>query len=365
MISVRRWIQTAAALLAISLLLHFPRLFFITDLLSRERNRFGLEDFPKLCRWDCPYYQYFSHGGPDSVEVAFFPFFAGIQGLFASLGSQLPASLISILTGNLASWVAVASLILLGRGLWAPTRNSNALQTPLILGLAVAFYPHSQYFSYGYPEPLFALLYGCAILFVAKDRLLEASLLLGLSAITRPQGIWLAGIFGACLPFLKGVRAKDLLKLIPHYLLLGLPFLIFMAWQHERFGTPVAFLRALSHWDRKFEPLNLFRVHFTAHWASSERILSLLSILAAYRFWKRPEFRWKWLAIATLVLAELPLCYGTWSYLRYSSINLGLFIYVAEILAARPWALIAYVVWALTQLSVQTRLWLTSESFLF
>lgn len=105
-------------------------------------------------------------------------------------------------------------------------------------------FPTAFFFAAAYAESLFLLFSVASFLMFRRGRLVASSLLGGLAALTRPQGILLFPSFLLARLLQKRRLGRDDLAflLIP---LMVVPWLVFL-W--ERFGNPFLFLSDLSLW---------------------------------------------------------------------------------------------------------------------
>lgn len=386
----QRWLIAVCWIFLISFLLHFPRLFFISDEAFRATGKESLlSNFPTFCKWDCGFYHYLANQAPLSKGSAFAAFFPLFPLILRGLHQVFPATslaALSVAASNFFSLSAICVVIILGRAIWSPSDSSGNHVFPrfgkpaILLGLAVAVYPHSQFFSYGYSEPLFLLFYACTLVFFFKKRLGWSAVSCGLASICRPQGLWLLGAFLGVVSYQlikkwffspKG-RTDTLVEprevpLSCSFLVLflaSIPFLIFVIWQWHTFGSPLAFLHAQSGWNRHLDVIGGLRHNIPKF--DQCKIFNTLALIATWRFLKRPELHWKLLALVTVMMTEIPLFFGgTYSYPRFSALNLGVFIFLVELSKDRFWLIVALLLLAVTRLDVEIHSWMTSNTFLF
>jgi hypothetical protein len=363
-------------LLLFSVLCHFPRIFFIADESSRLTHQESLlANYPGLCKWDCGFYHYFAGQADLSTShqfAAFFPLFPLILSGLHRVFPALALGSLSIVASNLFSVLAVALLVLLGRALWGRASAGAGVlgfgRPALLLGLAVAVYPHSQFFSYGYSEPLFCCLYATALWAMFRERWDVAAALCGLASVTRPQGLWLLGAFLLVCGWRAMEERKATGKLrwsavaIPLATLV--PFGVFLVWQRSAFGNPFEFLVAQARWGRHFD----FWAGLSCNLPKFDqsRIFAILAIVSAASFFRRPGAQWKFLALVTLMMSEIPLFLGGFfSYPRFSALNLGVFIFLVELARERLWLILVLLILAVTRLDVEVYNWMTSVDFIF
>lgn len=91
-----------------------------------------------------------------------------------------------------------------------------------------------------------------------------------------------------------------------------------------------------------------------------------MALVAAGSFFRKVGAQWKFLALTTFMMSEIPLFIGgSYSYPRFSALNLGLFIFIVELARERFWLIITLILLALTRLDVEVYLWVTSQFFIF
>lgn len=370
-------------LLLISLALHYPRLFFLADESFRATGKESfLENYPNLCKWDCGFYHYLANGTDFITNkhiAAFFPLFPLTLKFAHLLFPNLPLDSLSIILSNLFSVISIALVIVLGSYLWPNTEQKQRwiwTRGGLLLGLAVAAYPYSQFSSYGYPESLFTGLFAACLIFILKKKWRTAGFVCGLVSITRPQGLWILGVFIITLAMKFIFEQKKLHKvqfrknavLIKEFLLPGviavIPFILFILWQKHTFGDPLAFLKAQSNWGRSFHLIDGFKNNIPKFdWP---RMFNVLAIFACFQYLRKRESFYQFLGMTILLMTEIPLFFGGFlSYARFTALNLGVFIYLIGITSNRFWLLITLLIFAITRLNIEIHSWLNTTFFCF
>ena len=380
-ISVRK-IIALFLLLLIAFLFHYPRIFFIADESARFTGKLSLlKNYPVLCKWDCPHYHYLADASnlqKDSYFAAFFPALPLILKLLHHLLPKIEMPSLSVIVSNFFSLLAIAFIVLLGSRLHSKeARNKFGWnRSGLLLAFLIAIYPHSQFWSYGYNEPLFILMYAGSLLCLVVHNFRAASVCCGLAAVTRPQGIWVLGVFLvlACDNFLLNrvnqkisfKRIKEIDLTFFQVLFMSLfPFFLFLIWQWKTFGHPFSFLKVQSmYWERSFDLVGGIKSQFPKF--QFTRILNIFALYSSYRFIKRNGVHWKMIGITTFLMTEIPLFFGGYlSYLRFSSFNLGIFVALVELTRNRFWWAIALMIFALTGLDAEVHRWLNLPYFMF
>lgn len=348
-------------LAAIAVLAHYPRWFLLLD---ESAVWLGIkpwaDDFAVACRWDCAYYAGQSEG-LTPARAAFFPLFPLVARSFHVLLPALSWRGAVVASSNLLSVAAVMALIALGTEIWRGREWAKRPWPAWVLGLAVAVFPFSQFYSYGYSESLFALLFAWSALALARGNWRWAALAAGLCAATRPQGIWVAAVVGALYltqGFGRGsARERRVSEAWVVSLLLALPISLYAFWNLVACGDPLYFIKAQGQWGRHFDFWEGLKNQLPRY--ELNRVLFYLSLLASWRFIRRPEAHWKLLGWTSFLMAEIPLFVGgfAFSYSRFMATNLGLFAFLAELLAARAWLLILALLWALPWLNLEIVRW--------
>lgn len=310
-----------------------------------------------LCNWDCGAYGSLAERPtPD----AFFPLFPLLSHLLVLL-SGLTGRLAVLVLSNVFAVVAGVLVLFLGDLIRAELSPKAASSRSLgfspfswFLFLAVTLFPHSHFWLRGYPEPLFFSLIAGALIFLLKGRLLPASLLIGLSAVTRPQGIWVLGAFGLVVLWMSARKRLTLGKTLSLILTAGTPFVLFLIWNDAVTGNFLFFLKAQSGWDRHFSIGSGLRSHLPKF--EDSYFYLLLSLGAAFWFLKRSKSGETgavtlFLGILTVLMAEVPLFMGGfYSYTRFMSTQLGIFVLLAVIFEKRPFLAAPWLIWSVTRL---------------
>jgi hypothetical protein len=305
----------------------------------------------RVCRFDCVHYVEITDRTttPDVASTAFFPAWTTLLS-----GAKLLAP--HVHTEVLAVWLS--NLLLLGAAIVSLfLAQELELSTPVcaafFLPVALLMFPFGASSSFGYGEPLFLLLYLFALLSTRKKQYLWAAIGLGLLSVTRIQGVIVAGAF-AFLAVIDGPwlnRRKTVL-----YTLLALsPFFAYVFWQWLTVGDPLAFVHAQHQWGREFSPLRALLDQ--APRPKMFPLMIWICLIGSFFALKKRDFFWSFLALATLGLTEVPLFSGgLMSYARYLSVNVGLFIFLAQFFSRRPaWRIVelALLVWAVQGFTVE------------
>jgi Gpi18-like mannosyltransferase len=369
-------------LLFIAVLFHYPRIFFIADQCWQVTGKESfIQNYPMLCKWDCGFYHYLANRSDLTKNPqfsAFFPLFPITLDLLHNFMPKMELSALSVIVSNLFSVISIALITLLGSNLHsAGTRNRFGWNRfGLLLAFAVAVYPNSQFSSYGYPEALFLLIYTGSIFCLVTNNWRGAAVFCGLAAVTRPQGIWILGVFLILVLqyFLLNhskdkLRFKSVKEIHPTFfqvlVICLLPFFLFLIWQWQNFGHPLSFLKVQStHWSRSFNLVSGLKNNLPK--LDLARIFNILAIYSSFRFIRRNGAHWKMIGVTTFLMTEIPLFFGGYfSYPRFSALNLGVFIMLVEVTQNRFWWMIALLVFAMTRLNVEIHNWLTVTYFMF
>jgi hypothetical protein len=317
-------------------------------------------NFGLLCSWDCSLYAGLSttYRPEDS---AFFPVFPlmirGLNQLFPHFTPELCTLILS----NVFTVLAGMLVLYLGDLIWNERGYKKfffSYKSWLSLFILSVF-PTAHFWVRGFSEPVFVVLLLLIFHFILRSKWLLASGVAGLCAVLRPQGVWIAGIFGII--FLFNLRKELLQKPWPAclakaclgVLLAGLPFCLFMYWLWVKTGDPFHFYRLQQGWGRHFSLTS-------GIWDNRPRVDSdagflYLSLCAAFFMIKRGAPHWIFLGMTTLALAELPLFLGGFlSYSRFMSANIGLMFFSAEIISTQPALAVALIAYELTHLAINT-----------
>ena len=345
----RLWVAVIA-----SLVIRYPLVLFFHSSFFLQGKKFT-QSWQSLCQWDCPNYAQLS---ADLVPSAFFPGLPLIAKPMQWLGLSPQASVL------LVSWlltILVGVLTLFFAEEWKNkifhSESNSRVSTGSfsIYGFApfswvffslIAVFPHVHFWLRGYSEPLFWGLVLSWALLRLKGYWVLAMLCLSFLPITRPQGIW---IWGMVLGF-EFWSTRRLIRLLPAFL----PFILFLIWNQFEAGSPFYFLKVqVSGWQRGFD----WRRGIDAHlprFVDASLFLYLGLMAGAYFFNRRNKsIVYLFLAIGSWVFAELPLWFGgLYSYNRFSSIHLGLFLFLAEVFVNRRAWFAMWILWSFSRLSM-------------
>ncbi len=305
------------------------------------------------CKWDCIHYVKLTN---ELKPSAFFPLLPWLaQSLQRISGLESVPSLLWIT--NLFNIGASFLALLLGEALWEESTFPSILgfkRESWILIACLSLYPQHFFGMIGYPEPLFLFLFAGGWLALWKNRLLLSALSFSLTALARAQGIWVVAILGlfALYHLLSSKEAR--LKWFAFGLILALPFLGLLIWNHQITGDFLYFLKEQSKWGRSFDFLSGLKNHLPRYDDSRFFVYCTLGLgIAAFR--KKSDPRWLVMIATMIAFAELPIFYGGYySYVRFVSINLGLFCLASEFLASRPILTFLWLAFSLTRLAIAT-----------
>jgi len=187
-----------------------------------------------------------------------------------------------------------------------------------------------------------------------SERLWLGALLIGLSAIVRPQGVWLPPVFALLMVGLAARKRISWGKALAASALSGLGAVFLIAWYWCEAGDPFYYLKiqASGAYGRTF---SLWGGIWSHHPRWDTAVLYLyLSLAGAVRLIRRKDLPSKFLGWATLAFTEVPLFFGGfYSYVRFLSVSLGMFMYLAEKSERSRLAEMGIVVFFLTKLAIQ------------
>jgi hypothetical protein len=265
----------------------------------------------------------------------------------------------AVIASNVFFLFAMISVLFLGARIWNEQKSDflGFPKTAWIFALLLEVYPHSHFWSQGYSESLFAFLFAMGLLFAIRGRLVFGALFFGLLCVTRPPGVWLGGLYCAWVLFQSLRESKELRRRLLRCLALGgltlLPFGVFLYWQWSKTGDPIHFYHLQKNWGRAFSFLGGVLEH-RPRWDRSTLFL-YLSWWGGVSFLLRKDTFSRFLGASTILLGVLPVFVGGfYSYVRFISVNLGLFIWLSEWLATRPKTLLLVVTVFAVELVIQT-----------
>ena len=342
------------------LFLRFPILSFISSYARRNKIKMHENDFALFCKWDCGHYTQLAK--EFSFGSAFFPLFPNIAHALSLLGIGTQTSLVisSFIFSLIASWLGLVFIDTCFKGDGGKSLFLGYSYKAWIFVIFLMTYPRAHVLMMGYAEPLFLCLLFLSLILWHKNKIFGAAILMGLLAVTRAQGVWLAAVFGIYWFYTDIQKRHNKLsfkKLFPMFFLVSSPFLIMMAGQWYLKGTPFYFLSAQKDWGRKFDALFAITNHFPIS-IDMDYFFLILSLYVGFYFWKKGDKTHRLLALFTIVMAEVPVFFGGFqSYSRFMLVNIGLFVFLSHIALKRPYLIMFYLVWGLSGLVKQSWYW--------
>jgi hypothetical protein len=339
-----------------SALFRYPAWLFLLNSATIQKIQASAENYKLICSWDCPLYA-------KQVEFlapgAFFPLFSIIGKVFLPFTSG-SSHLAAIVVSNVFTVIAGVLTLYLAEALWRESERFilGFRSTSWMLLAVLSFFPYSHFWIRGYPESLFYSLFLAGILAMVSRRWIFASFWIGLSAVTRPQGLWLVAAFGLLL-MLSQVRLRERWDLqigrktaVYSFLVALFPFAVFLLWNWKSTGSAFYFLEAQKGWGRSFDLILGVKSTLIPKFEDTSLYLYLSLIASFVYILRKTERPWLYIGLTTLMMAQLPLDYGGfYSYTRFMTTNLGLFCIIVEIgTRVRPLFWI-WLVWSLSRLA--------------
>jgi hypothetical protein len=318
------------------------------------------------CIWDCNIYtQLGANYTPE--KSAFFPLYPLLIKAASAILPPLGDNGINLLLCNALTLISGVLLLFLADGIWADENYMGSKNTgggrkffgffykSWLALLFLSIFPDGHFWMRGYSEPLFFALLMSVLLSVQKKKWMLVGLFTGLISISRPQGVWIAAVVGIFL--LTRIRDQGRKPaVIVSWILTALPFACFMIWLAEKTGNPLYFYSVqTTGWGRKFDLIQGLKDHLP-RWDVGHLYL-YLSLFGAIRFLRRrgaATTEWRIIGLITLLLGDLPIYFGGFfSYVRFVSINPGLFLVTSELASENPFVAVAVVIWCLIRLTIQ------------
>jgi hypothetical protein len=323
-------------------------------------------------QWDGnAYRRIFEHGyhvAPGEVKpvTAFFP---GIAWVAKGPDLLLPHTTAMVLTANVLALLAFVAV-------WAVAREWRDERLARASVILLALWPASLFYWAFFSEALFVATTAGAVWADRRGHRWFAALLLGVAALTRSQGVLVAGVVVA-LRIARRRRIDGTALLYSVAAVLGIVAVVYA--QHDQAGDAFAFLHHQDDWGRSLTfPWTTLREGIGALKSGTPRLakwLDLLGITAMglavlWALWPRsrnarrrmrplPPEAW----MLTIAVVIVPLCSGLLSSMnRYvAGAWSGFILLAAWLQTARPW--LRWVVYgALALASVFfTRYWAEGE----
>jgi hypothetical protein len=264
----------------------------------------------------------------------------------------------AILVSQLFTLIAGVLILYAGDALWSQGKKvSGFLFESYLLLIGVSVFPSGHFWMRGYSEPVLMCAFALLVICIARGAWLAAGALAGTAAILRPQGVWLAAVFSGVYLYqdlrVRVPTGRRLARWAGVGILTAAPFALFLYWLWCRTGNPFYFLKVQqTGWGRHFDFWQGIKDHRPRF--DIAVVYLYAALFAAYRFIRRPEPVWKFLALAAFALGDLPIFFGGfYSYVRFASVNLGIFVLLAELSRKRPKFTLLWIAWALIRLAIE------------
>jgi Gpi18-like mannosyltransferase len=230
------------------------------------KSRLGLSWADLLIKWDAGYYSQIVTDGYQDKSYAFFPLYPLIvRGIWLPLSSvaAIPPQIIGALLSTLFFLTAVLLFSRLQATQEAPsstTTNSGPLIPVTIWGWLFFLYSPASYVMHSHhTEALFLLLSLAALALAARGKVGWASVLAGLTALTRIQGVFLAVAVAVQLAANLPRWPLRLRTLLLSGTVSGAIFALYPLYQYMEVGDPLRFQRAQADWNH---PTSTIAIYF-------------------------------------------------------------------------------------------------------
>ena len=255
--------------------------------------------------WDAVWFLHIAENGYGKHATAFFPLYPLLIRIL-SLGPGRPTA-----AAIFISLVSFAAALLL---LYRLVRDEFDSQTAFWAVAFLSFAPVSFFFQAAYSESLFLLLTIACFAAARRGRWVLAGVAGGLAALTRSAGVlllvplawmWLEQYRGGAIrlpgaavaqPLLA--RGRQHLASLAALLLVPAGLAVYMAYLNVRFGDPLQFVTAESHWHRRF------RLPYVAIWEGARSAWRSVRAIAAdpalFTRLQRLPWRDQWLTMGNL-----------------------------------------------------------------
>jgi hypothetical protein len=345
-----------------SVAFRYPVWLFITNAGYLQKIQFWENDYALVCRWDCNFYVSLTE---NLLPSAFFPLFS-IVSKFLMLVTGVSAALATLIASNLFTIVAGVLTLYLGELLWNKAQSTKVLgfrSMSWMLLAAVSFFPSGHFWVRSYPEALFYCLMVTGLIAVIKNRWFLSGISFGLTAVTRPQGVWIVGAFSV-LVLISQLRShwnsRFSLSIGRSHALVALifallPFALFMAWNYFETGNVIYFLEMQKQgWQREFSLMGGLKSHVPKF--DTDHLCLYFSLIVSYMYiFRRSQKPWILIGSISFLMAELPLFMGGfYSYSRFMSTNLGVFCLLVEFGGKRAPLFWVWIVWSVARLADST-----------
>ncbi len=347
-----------------TLLFRYPNWLFITNASHIQKVQVWDSDFALLCHWDCAI---FSKLVENLAPGAFFPLLPWLAKAIIALASPftvISPTLAILIVSNIFTIVGGMLTLFLAEHLWSEDSAQKVFgfsKKSWLLLAVVSFFPSGHFWLQGYSEAVYYTFLVAGLLLLCKQHPYWGVSLLGLTAISRPPGIWTIALFSGLMllhlvkPNRVGFFANKPLTYRSFFMLnvlLFLPFALFLLWNYVGTGNPIHFLSAQSGWGREFSITT--GLHSNLPTFDRATVFLYLAIASAIYYFRKNDTPQVALFLAALGVlhAEIPLFIGGfYSYHRFMSVNLGIFILLTELGMKKPRVFWIWIIWSLAQLA--------------
>ena len=339
-------------------ILHFPAIALLLNFNQTLAN--NAIKWDSWCRWDCQNYFRLTPLYEPGAFLPAWPLLARfwsfiLNSLFAQSSVEIALVSLSILLTILGNRLVLSLYEQLPGERNSTKKFLNFSYAAWVLLIVLNFFPQSFFWVAGFSEPLLFCLTVAGILFRGKNRTLS-NIFIGLTAVTRPQGFWIAATWGLML-FWERIRHEPrvnralIVGTFFDFISVSLPFILFCGWLYMMTNDPFYFLAAQRQWGHEFSFMKWLGCHIPRL-----NIDFCLLVFAWYTFfkWRKRSFEFKFLALVGVLTCEAPLFLtGFISWTRYQSGNLALFISFTEIIMQSPWILIGFLCYSVPNLAIK------------
>lgn len=351
---------TARLLFALlgTLLLRFPFFSFQFGVANLQKKAIWANNFEVPCISDCRVYGELADG-IDAVghfKWTYFPIWPNIIRIFRNLiFPSMSGYSASVILSWIIGWLCGVLLLWFFDLYWKDDRKYFGFsKRAWTLLLIVSIFPHGHFWFQGYSEPLFLSVLLCGLLALASNHFPLAGLLIGFSAIVRPQGVWLPPLWTGLMGWLAICGKLSWRRSVFSIVLSGIGGLVLLVWYWKGTGDPFYYykIQANGGYGRSFSFLGGIWNHHP-RWDTAVLYL-YLSLVGSVKLIRTGNLLSKTIGWFSLAFTEVPLFFGGfYSYVRFLSVSLGMFVFLTDEAEKSRFRELLIVVFFITKLAIQ------------
>ncbi len=314
-----------------TLLARFPFFSFQIAVANLQKKTISQDHFAIPCISDCRVYGELSMGidRPGHFTWTYFPVWPNLIRIFKD---SLPLEISGYSAAVILSWIvgilSGCMILLFFDQYWESDRKYFGFaKKSWIISLLFSIYPHGHFWFQGYSEPLFVLVLLSGLYLIAFEKIVLGGLFIGLSAVIRPQGVWLVPIWSMILLWRAYYRKISWSRALFSILISSIGGLFLLEWYWKGTGDLFYYYKIQGVYGRSFSLIEGIWNHRPRF--DTAVLYLYLSLIGSISLIRRNDFVSQLIGWFCLAFTEVPLFFGGfYSYVRFLSVSLALFIFL-------------------------------------